>query len=295
MLLLTMAGSRETHILNTIRNVIPNIVPNIIKIPNVVDILENLIEPLNTNNLVNRAGYESRTYHVPTQPGYYVNLIEIINPLIKRREQESNTGPRIGHPVLFVHGLFASANYFVLMGAQGGEPSNWSEHQPATMSESQLQALIGHDIAARSLAFLLSNFGYSVWLMNGRSTKMSIAGNPHYNELTDDLEQSNQWSSWLWDLNRSINLQSNKSSIEEMNDELKKRIGDLKNESSPYWSFSYDEQAQFDIPAAIEFVLEKTGQSKVSLIGQSAGSLLIALTNLQRPDLHPKSMYLLYF
>jgi lysosomal acid lipase/cholesteryl ester hydrolase len=39
--------------------------------------------------------------------------------------------------------------------------------------------------------------------------------------------------------------------------------------SSKYWEFSFDEMAQFDVKANIEFILKETGKEKLTYIGHS--------------------------
>ncbi|KFP42366.1 Lipase member M, partial [Chlamydotis macqueenii] len=41
-----------------------------------------------------------------------------------------------------------------------------------------------------------------------------------------------------------------------------------------FWDFSFDEMANFDLPAAINFIVEKTGQEKLYYIGYSQGTTI---------------------
>lgn len=43
--------------------------------------------------------------------------------------------------------------------------------------------------------------------------------------------------------------------------------------------FSFDEMAKYDIPASINFVLNKTGQEQLFYIGHSQGTTIGRLTN----------------
>ena len=42
-----------------------------------------------------------------------------------------------------------------------------------------------------------------------------------------------------------------------------------------FWDFSWEEMGTYDIPAIIDFVLAKTGQSQVSYVGHSEGTTQI--------------------
>ncbi|KAM5243993.1 lysosomal acid lipase/cholesteryl ester hydrolase-like isoform 1-T2 [Hipposideros larvatus] len=41
-----------------------------------------------------------------------------------------------------------------------------------------------------------------------------------------------------------------------------------------YWAFSYDEMANYDLPASINFILNKTGQEQVYYVGHSQGTTI---------------------
>ena len=45
-----------------------------------------------------------------------------------------------------------------------------------------------------------------------------------------------------------------------------------RNTFSQYWDFCYDEMAEFDLPANLNYVTEKTGYEKVVYIGHSQGT-----------------------
>ena len=39
-----------------------------------------------------------------------------------------------------------------------------------------------------------------------------------------------------------------------------------------FWDFSFQEMGMYDVPANINFILEKTGQEKVNFMGHSQGT-----------------------
>ncbi|XP_053547644.1 putative lysosomal acid lipase/cholesteryl ester hydrolase [Bombina bombina] len=48
----------------------------------------------------------------------------------------------------------------------------------------------------------------------------------------------------------------------------------LSAESEEFWAFSYDEMAKQDLPAVINFILNKTGQEKIFYVGHSQGTTI---------------------
>uniref|UniRef100_A0A8D2PIR0 AB hydrolase-1 domain-containing protein n=1 Tax=Zosterops lateralis melanops TaxID=1220523 RepID=A0A8D2PIR0_ZOSLA len=55
-----------------------------------------------------------------------------------------------------------------------------------------------------------------------------------------------------------------------------------------FWAFSFDEMAKFDLPAAINFILEKTGQEKLYYIGYSQGTTIGFIAFSTMPELAQK-------
>ncbi|NWX51860.1 LIPM Lipase, partial [Steatornis caripensis] len=55
-----------------------------------------------------------------------------------------------------------------------------------------------------------------------------------------------------------------------------------------FWAFSFDEMAKFDLPAAIHFILEKTGQEKLYYIGYSQGTTIAFIAFSTMPELAQK-------
>lgn len=55
-----------------------------------------------------------------------------------------------------------------------------------------------------------------------------------------------------------------------------------------YWAFSYDEMANYDLPASINFILNKTGQQQVYYVGHSQGTTIGFIAFSQIPELAKK-------
>ncbi|XP_061856848.1 lipase member M isoform X3 [Colius striatus] len=55
-----------------------------------------------------------------------------------------------------------------------------------------------------------------------------------------------------------------------------------------FWAFSFDEMAKFDLPAAINFIVEKTRQEKLYYIGYSQGTTIAFIAFSTMPELSQK-------
>lgn len=78
----------------------------------------------------------------------------------------------------------------------------------------------------RSLAFILADMGYDVWMTNNRGTRYSREHKVYINKMDN----------WR------------------------------------YWDFSFDEMAQYDIPANFEYIKNVTKAKQIIYIGHSQGT-----------------------
>jgi len=58
--------------------------------------------------------------------------------------------------------------------------------------------------------------------------------------------------------------------------------------NNPFWDFSWDQDGIFDIPAMIDYVLEKTGQEKLHYVGHSMGTTGFFVAMDHRPEYQDK-------
>ncbi|XP_070802280.1 lipase member K-like [Pituophis catenifer annectens] len=145
---------------------------------------------LNSKELILYWKYPLEEYYVVTEDGYILNLFRIPHG----RENNTTTSPK--RVVFLQHGLLVDA-------------AQWYQNFP-------------HN----SLAFMLADTGYDVWLGNSRG---------------------NTWC-------------KNHTSLSPLFER--------------FWKFSYDQMAKYDLPASIDFVLQKTGQQQLYYIGHSQGTTI---------------------
>ncbi|XP_049620524.1 lipase member M [Suncus etruscus] len=62
----------------------------------------------------------------------------------------------------------------------------------------------------------------------------------------------------------------------------------LSIEQDEFWAFSYDEMARFDLPAVINFILQKTGEEKIYYVGYSQGTTMGFIAFSTMPELAEK-------
>ncbi|KAM7330119.1 hypothetical protein ACRRTK_011732 [Alexandromys fortis] len=55
-----------------------------------------------------------------------------------------------------------------------------------------------------------------------------------------------------------------------------------------FWAFSFDEMAKYDLPASINYIINKTGQEQVYYLGHSQGTTVGFIAFLQMPELAKK-------
>ncbi|XP_032738937.1 lipase member K isoform X2 [Lontra canadensis] len=55
--------------------------------------------------------------------------------------------------------------------------------------------------------------------------------------------------------------------------------------SREYWAFSVDEMAGYDLPATIDFIVEKTGQERIYYVGHSQGTTIAFIAFSTNPEL----------
>lgn len=139
-------------------------------------------------------GYECESHEVTTADGYQLTLHRV---LARKSARESGVGQE-GKPAVFLqHGLMDSSFTWV------------------------------NNLAHQSLAYILVDKGYDVWLGNSRGNKYSRK----HTSLNPDTDTA-------------------------------------------FWDWDYDQLAALDVAASIDYVLETTGQEKVSWIGHSQGCLV---------------------
>ena len=119
--------------------------------------------------LLTRRGFLAETFNVSTANGYLLALTRGRNPLFANKT--ITKGP-CKHSVLLIHGLNRSGAAW--LSAANVSPKDFSNIVVSSMSEEMLHLRLGAESSARSIGFLLLNFGCEIWLLSRRSSLQSI-------------------------------------------------------------------------------------------------------------------------
>lgn len=211
-----------------------------------------------TQGIIVRRKFETKTYLVRSD-GHDLELIRIVNPAIE--------GPK-RRPTLFVHGWAASSGIFVANSADV-RPRDYSNIDIRHTSLDNLIRLLANEPAKDCLAFLMSCFGRDVWLLNRRPVSDSIRLN-----LTNPFLYPSDWT--------FQSLSQLAEYLTMLTQDLISSFGD--NIKADFWDYSLDEQAEHDLPRVIDFIIEKTKATRVSLVTHSAGSAIALMMLTSRPE-----------
>lgn len=225
------------------------------------DVDNNLLDDVDKNatEIVRERGFIAKEHKITTTDGYVLNLIQITNPLI--RSNDSQSSGRRKDVVLLIHGGITTSTCFVSH-SLGVRPKDYSNFDAGQMNLSELKSLLSNEPSNSSIVFLMLNFGHEVWIMNRRASIASSSEVINYDKING-----------FYDYRNSI----------------------FGKKSIKYWNFTLDEQAQYDFPETIDYILKQTNREKLSFIGHSFGGTIPLLSLSIHPKLHLKSKFIELF
>lgn len=191
--------------------------------------------------LIKRSGYDYEEHYVVADDGYVTQLVRLINPLAVKTELKSP-------PVLLFHGANIDNSAYLLASSIQHHPEKYprslEEDGPITSSN-------------RSLAFMLANNGYDVWLM---STRGSNKQNQAY---VEDVAAARE----------QPNFRPSKSDFKFVKKNKKK-----------YWNYGLDDIIQYELHNQIDKVRQLTNSDEVSIFCYSLSTPTTMVFLANHPD-----------
>lgn len=249
---------------------------------------------LTTAELIEFRGYQTKSHKFEVEPGYVLDVVQIINPKIPNARQD---------PVIFLHGVTSDSGIF-LINSSGAKPRNYLSpaKDPSRLIDSQLETLLEQDPSAKSLPLLLCNFGFSVFMVNRRSAPTSLknSGRP---ELLGLQKSGSIIIKAIDVLLKPFVALTNGGLLGKLGTLVQPAVQGLveagvravvqlmmpefQTKSEPgFWNFSMDVQVAIDIPKVVDYVLKQTGASKLAMVGHSLGAALIPMALAVSPELN---------
>lgn len=170
-----------------------------------------------TLKVLTENGYLAEDHYVTTIDGYRLNIIRASNPLLIDIPERHLVRKQ---PVLFVHGITTSSLLFVIR-VRKAKPRNLVNLDLENISNQRElnSALDQASPSSQSLVTLLLDLGHQVWLLNRRGATKSRTRK----------DKNGSWTQTEW------------SSFD---------FGKYN-----FWNFALDEQARYDLPTAVDYIL----------------------------------------
>ena len=217
--------------------------------------------------IIRARGYAAEENYLVSRDGYVLQLVHAWNPLLQGNE----TLARSRAPILFVHGLMAQANAYVLNSFEA-RPRDWSAQDADQMAREHLLA----DPSSKSLPLLAMNFGHHVWLLNRRGAPGSrqkleprLGAGLRRRQQSSLSSYYDPWQTLTSALGALLDFEHNLKLIPLSFD-------------SNFWSYSMDEQAMDDLPLVVEHIGRQSDGSKVALVGHSEGGAIALMALSER-------------
>jgi len=151
--------------------------------------------------------------------------------------------------------------------------------------------------------FITTEDGYinSIWRIPSKSKKNYFLSNPNNNNKAILLQHGLLDDGWTWfalrenslpyklaDLGYDVYINHVRGTLFSTGhiDPNKNYL----NFIGPYWDFSFDEFAKFDLTSAINFAKKKSNCEKIDYIGHSQGTLIFFLKYMLNPDFMEKNI-----
>lgn len=198
----------------------------------------------NAQQLIARSGFQHEDHFVLADDGYVTNIIHIINP---KADQAQLKQP----PVFITHGAIIDPTAYLW----SSTISHWPEDYPRKAGQLPMRS------SNRSLALMLANHGYDVWLVGSRGNSLMNQGHVKYRVFQpigySNIDKMNQF----------------RTDVARLDDKFK------------YFDYTMDEIMKYEVPRQIEKVLELTGAEQITFVSFSYSTMIAFPLFALRPEI----------
>lgn len=202
--------------------------------------------------IIKRSGFEFESHRVISDDNYITLLVRLVNPKANRSQLKQP-------PIMMMDGGFIGPPTYVLANSIQHHP----EKYPRGPSDGPMTSW------NRSLAFVLANNGFDVWLVGTRGHGEQ---NQQHLELKGPKSIDQKRSTWKLGML------------------LAKRNRKLQKQADHYWMFTMDDVIKNEVPRQMEKVIQETGAKNVSIVTYSQ-STQIAISLVSRSKLDARKVH----
>lgn len=211
-----------------------------------------VIAQATAQQILSRSGYNYVNHYVVADDGYITQLVRIINPLADPRKLKQP-------PVMLMHGGIIDMTAYLWASAIQHFPEPW----PSTSFDGSKRS------SNRSLAMMLANRGFDVWLVGTRGSDEQNKG--HIKIPRQNARQGKRATGLKIDDAKPEYVQILEDLLGPL---LEPQNSDKKNDID-YYNYTMNEIIDYEIPRQIDKVLEVTGAKQVSLLALSISTPLV--------------------
>lgn len=192
--------------------------------------------------IIERSGFAYERHESLSGDGYWTKLIRLRNPLVAERHLKQP-------PVMFLQPNYVGPSAFIWASS--------SQHHPEDPDDPDEQ---GERSWNRSLAFVLANRGYDVWLAESRGLNSRKERFNPLKSLANSLGRTSQSiASLLFGSNKNMTLGETLVQL---------------TRAPYYWTYSFDEIIHQELRKQIEKVLEVSEAANITLVSYSFASMV---------------------
>lgn len=211
----------------------------------------------NVTEVIRSRGFQAEEYDVVTRDGYILTIQRIVNPLLSPEARKR------AKPVIMQHGLMSSSIDFVI-NSPNVRPSQWPPAKPEATPASKRNSIDTSE----------DDDDYDSLVFPDEEEKLAnVTGALH-----DTQEHPNSLGFYLANRGYDVFLSNSRGNI------YGQRHTRLSKWEPAFWSFTFDEQIEYDLPDTIEFVLNLTNKTKLGYVGHSQGTIMMFGLLSDKPD-----------